>query len=59
MSTMQMLRVMQVFLLITGIKEIWSAREYHKQGKKKWAMASFVFGILYCAVVVLEWMEAI
>ena len=41
----KMITLLQLLVLISGMKELWTAKEYYKQGKKKWSMASLCIGI--------------
>ena len=49
MNTSQWITIFQLLALVAGIKELWAAKEYYKQQKKKWASAAIgifnVFGI--------------
>ena len=48
------IRLLQIMLLGFGIKEFLNAVKYHKQQKKKWAIASLCIGIFACACVIMS-----
>ena len=48
------IRLLQIIVLGFGIKELWSAMRYHKQQKKKWAIASLCIGIFACACAIIS-----
>ena len=50
------IRLLQFVVLAFGVKEFWNAIEYHKQQKKKWAIASFCMGIFACTCAVAPMM---
>jgi len=54
MNTSQWITIFQLLALVSGIKELWAAREYYKQQKKKWAIASFCMGIFACSCVIIS-----
>lgn len=51
---MGMIRILQLTALALGIKELYHALEYHKQVKKKWAIASLCIGVFACACAILS-----
>ena len=53
MNTLQMIRIMLLVALAFGVKELWSAKQYYKEQKKKWAMASLCVGIFACVCAIL------
>ena len=53
MNTSQMIRVMLLVVFAFGAKELWSAKQYHTEGRKKWAIASFCVGLFACGCAVL------
>ena len=54
MNTSQMITLLQLLVLVLGMKELWTAKESYKQGKKKWAMASLCMGIFACACAIIS-----
>ena len=48
------IRLLQVVVLGFGLKELWTAMEYYKQKKKKWAIASLCMGIFACACAIIS-----
>lgn len=48
------IRLLQMIALGFGIRELWNAMKYHKQQKKKWAIASVCIGIFVCACAILS-----
>lgn len=54
MKTSQMITLLQLLVLISGIKELWAAKEYYKQQKKRWAIASLCMGIFACACAIIS-----
>ena len=46
--------LLQFVTLGFGIKELWSAWEYHRQQKNKWAIASLCMGIFACACAIIS-----
>ncbi len=50
MNTSKMITLLQLLALILGIQELWAAKEYYKQQKKRWAIASLCMGILLVPV---------
>lgn len=55
MDTSMMIRVLQFIVLGFGVKEMLNGMEFLRQGKKKWAAASWCVGIfaLGCAIISL------
>jgi hypothetical protein len=53
MDTAKMITILQLLVLAFGIKELWSAAEYHKH-QKKWAIASLCMGIFACACAIVS-----
>lgn len=53
MNTSQMIKILLLVAFGFGVKELWSARQYHKEQKKKWAIASLCVGIFACACAIL------
>lgn len=51
---MGMLRTLQFVVLAFGIKELYNAKEYQKQKKKKWAIASLCMGIFACGCSIVS-----
>ena len=51
---MDMIRILQLVALTFGVKELYNAREYHKQKKTKWAIASLCVGIFACACAIVS-----
>ena len=51
---MDMIRILQLVALAFGVKELCNAREYYKQKKTKWAIASLVMGIFACACGIIS-----
>ncbi len=51
---MDMIRIFQFVVLGFGVKELWNVVEYHRQQKKKWAIASFCMGIFACACAIIS-----
>ena len=51
---MDMIRILQLVALAFGIKELCNAREYYKQKKTKWAIASLCVGIFACACAIIS-----
>lgn len=51
---MNMIRILQFVVLGLGVKELLNEVEYHKQQKKKWAIASLCIGILACICAVIS-----
>lgn len=51
---MNMIRILQFMVLGFGIKELWNARKYHKQQKKKWTIASLCIGIFACGCAIIS-----
>lgn len=51
---MNMIRLLQIVLLIFGVKEFGNAIAYHKQKKTKWAIASLCMGIFACACSIVS-----
>ena len=49
-----MIRILQFVVLAFGVKELYNAMEYHKQQKKKWAIASLIMGIFACACAIIS-----
>jgi hypothetical protein len=49
-----MIRILQLIVLAFGIKELYSAMEYHKQKKTKWAIASLCMGIFACVCAIIS-----
>lgn len=54
MNTSQWITVLQLLALVSGIKELWAAKEYYKQQKRKWAIASLCMGIFACACAIIS-----
>ena len=54
MNTSQWITIFQLLALAAGIKELWAAKEYYKQQKKKWAIASLCMGIFACACAIIS-----
>lgn len=54
MNTSQWITIFQILALVSGIKELWAAKEYYKQQKKKWARASLCMGIFACACAIIS-----
>lgn len=50
----KMITLLQLLVLILGMKELWTAKEYYKQGKKKWFMASLCIGIFVCVCAIIS-----
>ena len=48
------IRLLQFIVLAFGVKEFWNAIEYHKQQKKKWAIASVCVGVFACACAIVS-----
>lgn len=48
------IRLLQIVLLIFGVKELGNALAYHKQKKAKWAIASLIMGIFACACAIIS-----
>ncbi len=48
------IRLLQFVVLAFGVKELWNAVEYHKEKKKKWAIASLCMGIFACICVIIS-----
>ena len=53
MNTLQMIRIMLLVVFGVGVKELWSAKQYYKEQKKKWAIASLCVGIFACVCAIL------
>lgn len=51
---MDMIRILQLLALALGVKELCNAREYYKQKKIKWAIASLCVGIFACACAIIS-----
>lgn len=51
---MNMIRLLQIVLLIFGVKELGNAIAYHKQKKAKWAIASLCMGVFACACSIVS-----
>ena len=51
---MDMIRILQLVALALGVKELCNAREYYKQKKTKWAIASLIMGIFACACAIIS-----
>lgn len=51
---MDMIRIIQFAVLVFGVKELYNALAYHKQKKKKWAIASLCIGVFACACAVVS-----
>lgn len=51
---MNTIRLLQFITLGFGIKELWNALKYHKQQKKKWAIASLCMGIFACVCAIIS-----
>ena len=51
---MDMIRILQFAVLVFGVKELSNALAYHKQKKKKWAIASLCIGVFACACAVVS-----
>lgn len=54
MERSEMITMVQIVLLALGVKELFAAREYYKQQKKKWAIASLCMGAFGCACAILS-----
>ena len=54
MNREEMTTVLQVILLILGIKELFEAKTYFRQQKKGWAIASACMGIFSCACAIVS-----
>ena len=54
MNTSKMITLLQLLALVAGIKELWAAKEYYKQQKKRWAIASLCMGIFACACAIIS-----
>ena len=48
-----MTRVLLAVVFAFGIKELWNAKQYHRNGQKKWVIASLCVGIFACICAVL------
>lgn len=53
MNTLQMIRIMLLVVFGFGVKELWSANQYYKEQKKKWAIASLCVGTFACICAIL------
>ena len=51
---MDMIRILQFIVLVFGVKELYNALEYHKQKKKKWAIASLCMSVFACACAIIS-----
>ena len=53
MDRAEMITILQVVLLLLGTKELFEARAYYRQQKKKWVAASLCMAVFAfaCAVV--------
>jgi len=51
---MNMIRILQILVLVFGIKELWNAWAYYKKQKKKWAIASLCIGIFACGCAIIS-----
>lgn len=51
---MDMIRILQLVALAFGVKELCNAREYYKQKKTKWAIASLIMGIFACGCSIVS-----
>ena len=51
---MNTIRLLQFVVLVFGVKELGNAIAYHKQHKKKWAIASLCMGIFACACAIVS-----
>lgn len=47
-------RLLQFVVLVCGVKELCNAGAYHKQQKKKWAIASLCMGVFACACAIIS-----
>jgi hypothetical protein len=54
MDRFEMVTMLQIVLLVLGTKELFAARAYYRQQKKKWAIASFCMGVFGCACAILS-----
>ena len=54
MTASRMITLLQFLTLILGMKELQTAREYYKQQKKKWAIASLCMGVFACACAIIS-----
>ena len=51
---MNTIRLLQAVALAFGAREIGNAITYHKQNKKKWAIASLCMGVFACICVIVS-----
>ena len=40
MNTLQMIRFMLLVVFAFGVKELWTAKQYHKEDRKRWAICT-------------------
>lgn len=50
----ELMTLVQLTLLLLGIKELFAAKEYYGQQKKKWAVASACMGIFGCVCAIVS-----
>ena len=55
MNRAEMTTILQLIVLGFSIKELFAAKSYYMQQKKKWAIASVCMGIFGCACVLFSW----
>lgn len=46
-----------VLLFAAGTKVLFNIRKYHKNGQKKWVIASLLIGLLAYVCAVLAWIS--
>ena len=51
---MDMIRLLQIIVLLFGLKELYSAVTYFKQKRVEWAAASSCVGILACGCALIS-----
>ena len=54
MNREEMTTVLQIVLLLLGIKELFEAKVSYGQQKKKWAIASVCMGVFACACAIIS-----
>jgi hypothetical protein len=48
-----MTRVLLAVVFAFGTKELWNAKQYYTDGKKKWAVVSLCVGLFACICAIL------
>ena len=51
---MEMITILQLLVLVFGIKELRNAAEYRRQQETKWAAASLCMGLFACACGIIS-----